>query len=114
MVVILIASFLTRRGFRTQKLKIREKLIAKPSLNLIGFGAVKDRSIVDLLFAARLQSFVRSSQKDFRLSSAALGRLNIYLAFTGGEILANTQKRRRTFLGCISAPERDFKDRISG
>ena len=75
------------RGFRTRKLKIREKFIAKPSLNLIGFGAVKDRSIVDLLFAARLQSFVRSSQKDIRLSSAALGRLNIYLAFIDGEIL---------------------------
>ena len=31
--------------------------------------------------AARLQSFVRSSQKDLRLSSAAIGQLNAYLAF---------------------------------
>ena len=41
------------------------------------------------LFAARLQSFDRSSQKDFRLSSAALKTLNIYLAFIDGENLAN-------------------------
>ena len=61
--------------------------------------------IFDLLIAARLQSFVSSSQKDFRLSSAALGRLNIYLTFIGGGILAKAQKRRRTFLSCISAPE---------
>ena len=51
--------------------RLERKLNARLLLDLIGFGAVKGRSIVDFLFAARLQSFVRSSQKDFRLSSAA-------------------------------------------
>ena len=41
------------------------------------------------LFAARLQSFDRSSQKDFRLSSAALKTWNIYLAFVDGKNLAD-------------------------
>jgi len=36
---------------------------------------------------------------------------NIYLAFTGGKKLADAQKRRRTFLSCISAPEgEDFSE----
>ena len=43
------------------------------------------------LSAARLQSFVRSSQKDLRLSSAAIGLENGNLAFTGGEILAKSE-----------------------
>ena len=73
---------------------------------VFGFRSCEGWSVGEHLFAARLQSFVRSSQKDFRLSSAAFGRLNIYLAFIGGEILAEAQKRRRTFLSCISAPER--------
>ena len=58
---------LSGRIFSTNKL-------AKLLRDLVVFGAVKGRSIVDLLFAARLQSFVRSSQKDFRLSSAARGK----------------------------------------
>jgi hypothetical protein len=40
------------------------------------------------LSAARLQSLPQGQAKDLRLSSAALGRLNIYLAFIGRKILA--------------------------
>jgi hypothetical protein len=32
----------------------------------------EQKTIIELLSAARLQSFVRASQKDFRLSSAAI------------------------------------------
>ena len=53
-------------------------------------------------------------RQDIRLSSANLGRLNIYLAFIGGEILAEAQKRRRTFLSCISAPERGAQASVYG
>ena len=38
-------------------------------------------SFEEHLFAARLQSLPQRQAKDFRLSSAALVRLNIYLAF---------------------------------
>jgi hypothetical protein len=37
------------------------------------FWGCEPKTIVEHLSAARLQSFVRASQKDFRLSSAALG-----------------------------------------
>ena len=46
-------------------------------------------SFEEHLFAARLQSLPQRQAKDFRLSSAALGRFNIYLAFIEREILAN-------------------------
>ena len=42
---------------------------------------MKSESFEEHLFAARLQSLPQMQAKDFRLSSAALGRLNIYLAF---------------------------------
>ena len=93
---------MSRRGFRTRKLKIREKFIAKP------------RRLIDLTFVETKTDIVVTLRQNIRLSSATVGWLNIYLAIIGGEILANTQKRPRAFLGCISAPERDFKDRISG
>ena len=54
-----------------------------------GFGAVKFESFEEHLFAARLQSLPQRQAKDFRLSSAALGRLNIYLAFIAVEIKSN-------------------------
>ena len=67
-----VCCFLPEGVVTLRNWRLERKLNARLLLDLIGFGAVKGRSIVDLLFAARLQSFVRSSQKDFRLSSAAL------------------------------------------
>ena len=52
-------------GFSHTEIKIREKFIAKPGLNLIGFGAVKDRGIVDLLFAAPPAIFCSFLTKGF-------------------------------------------------
>ena len=49
---------------------------------------MKFGSFEEHLFAARLQSLPQRQAKDFRLSSAALGRLIIYLAFIAVEIIA--------------------------
>ena len=57
----------------------------------LGLWGFEHFVFVEHLFAARLQSLPQRQAKDFRLSSAARGRENIYFAFTGGEILANVK-----------------------
>ena len=65
--------------------------LSKLRQDLLVFGAVNVGTIVHRLFAARLQSLPQRQAKDFWLCSGALGRLNIYLAFIAGEIMANVE-----------------------